>query len=76
MNNDKGQAPIIILVRVFVALIGVWLVISGLDALSASGPILEQLSTTASGWIRTLVGLILILIGIRPQSVRAFIPVP
>lgn len=73
--DNKGQG-IILIIRAFIALVGIWLVISGVDTLSATGPILERLTTTAYGWIKILVGLILTLMGISPQSVVAVIRIP
>lgn len=61
--NGKGQAPIIIMLRVIIAIIGLVLLILGIGDLSSS-----NLQQTGRGVIEILVGLALVVLGVRPES--------
>jgi small neutral amino acid transporter SnatA (MarC family) len=63
--NGKGQVDITIVLRVIIALIGIVILLLGISDLSPS-----NFQRTGIGVIEILVGLALIVLGIRPASLK------
>ena len=63
--NGKGRVDIIILLRVIIAFIGIVLLLLGISDLSPS-----NFQRTGIGVIEILVGLALVVLGIRPASLK------
>jgi len=71
--NNKGQFPIMNLLRVIIVVIGILLSLSGVGDLTSEVPITDlgqQISRATGGWIKILVGIAFMLIGVSPQSIR------
>ena len=68
MKTEKGQIPIIVILRVIVCIIGIVLLLQGLDMIKS-----PDFIQATSGIIRILVGLFLVIVGISPTSVRALL---
>lgn len=64
--NGKGQAPIIIMLRVIIAVVGLVLLLLGINNLSSPSTWQEG----GAGLVKILVGLALVVLGIRPESLR------
>ena len=71
--DKKGQFPLMNLLRVIIVVIGILLALSGVGDLTSGVPITDlsqQISRATGGWIKILVGIAFMLIGVSPQSIR------
>jgi hypothetical protein len=71
--EKKGQFPLMNLLRLIIVVIGILLALSGVGDLTSSVPITDlgqQISKATGGWIKILVGIAFMLIGVSPQSIR------
>jgi hypothetical protein len=80
MSYKKGQAPIIVLFRVFIAIIGLGFLFWGMGDLKngiTGATIGANLSTSFSnsfiGIIKIIVGLVLVVLGIHPESLTMIV---